>query len=271
MPTFTIYFAQLAGLYFIILGVILVLRKRTIIDLMPKMADDQPFVFLTGMIRIIIGLATLIGNGPWGSQALGIVVALIGWITLIRGIAMLLVTPEQQRRLIDFWRRDAAYYVAALIVLVLASISQGPGSRHKRIKPHGRCQRRASLFRHRLWRRIPAGPHPRHVARTTRRPRSRRPLRSALSHHRHGLAARWIPTGVGLPRDLRTLLAMGLGALILQQIADFAVGIGLRRITLSEQLARFATTQGLIYAVLLILFCLMPALLNLNRARTPLA
>jgi hypothetical protein len=35
MPTFTIYFAQVAGPFFIILGVILILRKRTIIDLMP--------------------------------------------------------------------------------------------------------------------------------------------------------------------------------------------------------------------------------------------
>jgi hypothetical protein len=66
-------------------------------------------------------------------------------------------------------------------------------------------------------------------------------------------------------------LAMGLGALILQQIADCAVGIGVRGITLSEQLARFVTAQGVIYAVLLMLFCLMPALLNLNSARTPLA
>jgi hypothetical protein len=34
MSTFTIYFAQLAGLYFIILGVILVVRKRSILELM---------------------------------------------------------------------------------------------------------------------------------------------------------------------------------------------------------------------------------------------
>jgi hypothetical protein len=79
------------------------------------------------MICIIIGLATLIGNGPWGAQALGIVVALIGWITLLRGIAMQLVSPEQQRRLIDYWRRDAAYYIAAVIVLVLGIYLAGAG------------------------------------------------------------------------------------------------------------------------------------------------
>ena len=119
MSTFTIYFAQLAGLYFIILGVILVVRKRSILELMPKLAENQPFVFLAGMIRIIVGLAILIGNGPWSAQVLSIVVALIGWVTLIRGIAMLLVTAERERKLIDYWRRDPVYYVAVAIVLLL--------------------------------------------------------------------------------------------------------------------------------------------------------
>jgi len=106
--------------YFIILSLILVMRKRAIIDLMPKMAENQPFVFLAGMIRIIVGLAVLIGNGPWGGTTLPIVVALIGWITLIRGvIAMLLVTPTQQRKLIDYWRRDAIYYTAVAFVLAI--------------------------------------------------------------------------------------------------------------------------------------------------------
>ncbi len=114
----TIYFAQLAGLYFIILGLILVVRKRAIIELIPKLAENPPFVFLAGMIRVIIGLAVLIGNGPWGTQRLSVVVALLGWIPLARGIAILLVTPEQARKLVDLWRRDATYYAAAIIVLL---------------------------------------------------------------------------------------------------------------------------------------------------------
>ncbi len=32
---------------------------------------------------------------------------------------MLLVTPEQERRLIDYWRRDATYYAAVALILAL--------------------------------------------------------------------------------------------------------------------------------------------------------
>jgi hypothetical protein len=75
-------------------------------------------------------------------------------------------------------------------------------------------------------------------------------------------AARWVPGGVGPLASRRELLAMGAGALFLQQIADFAVGFGLRNMDLAEQLARFATLPGLIYALLLLAFAAMPALVN---------
>lgn len=64
---------------------------------------------------------------------------------------------------------------------------------------------------------------------------------------------------------LRSLAAMGIGALILQEIADFAVGIGLRGITPGEQLANLATPAGLIYVAALLAFAAMPTLANRNR------
>ena len=76
---------------------------------MPNLVENQPFIFFAGIIRIVIGLAVLVGNGPWGSTAIQIVVAVIGWISLVRGIVLLLVTTEQQRRLIEFWRKDTTF------------------------------------------------------------------------------------------------------------------------------------------------------------------
>jgi hypothetical protein len=55
---------------------------------------------------------------------------------------------------------------------------------------------------------------------------------------------------------------VGVGALILQQLADFIVGIMLRGLTLSEQLQNFETPAGAIYAVALLLFAAMPVLVN---------
>jgi len=58
------------------------------------------------------------------------------------------------------------------------------------------------------------------------------------------------------------LLAMVLGALVLQQIADLIVGSALRGLTLSQQLQNFETPAGTIYAALLLMFAAMPLLVN---------
>jgi hypothetical protein len=76
------------------------------------------------------------------------------------------------------------------------------------------------------------------------------------------VAARWVPRVTRLEKGLASLVVMGLGALFLQQIADFAVGIGLRGLSASQQLGHFATPQGLIYALLLVAFAAIPFLLN---------
>jgi hypothetical protein len=76
------------------------------------------------------------------------------------------------------------------------------------------------------------------------------------------LAARWVPSLVGIEKSGTGLVLMGAIALALQQAADFLVGTRLRGITVAQQLAYFATKAGLIYAFLLIAFAIMPLLLN---------
>ena len=65
--------------------------------------------------------------------------------------------------------------------------------------------------------------------------------------------------------DLLSPAAMGIGALLLQQLADFAVGIGLRGIAAAEQFAYLWTPAGRIYVAALVAFAAMPALVHCDR------
>jgi hypothetical protein len=77
------------------------------------------------------------------------------------------------------------------------------------------------------------------------------------------VAAMWFaayaaPRWVGVTGKWPSFLAIGLVALVLQQIADLAVGFGLRGMTLRDQLAHFTRPAGMIYAATLVVFALMP-------------
>jgi hypothetical protein len=76
------------------------------------------------------------------------------------------------------------------------------------------------------------------------------------------VASRWAPRAVGVPPQRGALVLVGLGALIMQQLADVIVGVTLRDLTLPEQFARFATAEGVVYAAMLTLFAIMPTLTN---------
>jgi len=71
-------------------------------------------------------------------------------------------------------------------------------------------------------------------------------------------SARAAPTWLRVKAGWPDFLAMGVASLVLQQVADLAVGFGLRGMTLRDQLTHFTTPAGMIYAATLIVFALMP-------------
>ena len=78
-------------------------------------------------------------------------------------------------------------------------------------------------------------------------------------------AARRLPKAFGLRASFAPLAIMGVGALFLQQLTDFTVGVFLRRITPAQQIAHLSAPAGLIYVALLLAFVAMPVLANLPR------
>ena len=50
---------------------------------------------------------------------LGSIVIVIGWLTLLRGIAMLLLPAETEREILAFFSRGNTWYVTASVAIVL--------------------------------------------------------------------------------------------------------------------------------------------------------
>ena len=82
------------------------------------------------------------------------------------------------------------------------------------------------------------------------------------------LGAGLAPAMMRLEGGAGAYLALGLIALVLQLLADMAVGFGLRGMVVQDQVAYFSTPAGFVYAASLALFALMPVL---RRLRTPKA
>jgi hypothetical protein len=75
-------------------------------------------------------------------------------------------------------------------------------------------------------------------------------------------AARWVPVKLKVSMSPASLAAVGIEALILQQAADFTVGLALRGIRAVDQLHYLVTPAGLVYLTMLVAFAAMPCLVR---------
>ena len=85
---------------------------------MPSKNRSAPFLYFLGSLRVLIGLAIVLAHSMWVGT-LGTIVIVIGWVTLLRGIAMLLLPFETERKILAFFSRGNAWYATASVAIVL--------------------------------------------------------------------------------------------------------------------------------------------------------
>jgi hypothetical protein len=116
--TLTAYVAQLLGLYLGLSGVLMIVRERAMMVLVPKFVDSPPFLYFLGSLRVLIGLAIVLAHDMW-IGTLGTIIYLVGWVTLLRGIAMLLLPVEKERKILEVFSSGNVWYTTAIVAIVL--------------------------------------------------------------------------------------------------------------------------------------------------------
>jgi hypothetical protein len=91
MPRLTVYLARLIGLFIVLLIVDLLLHGSAVVE--SGMAD-KPLVFTYGFISLGLGLAMVLGHNVWSGGALPVVVTVVGWLILVKGLLLLYLPPE---------------------------------------------------------------------------------------------------------------------------------------------------------------------------------
>src|ERR1019366_7185833 len=70
-----------------------------------SMKEIPGLVLVTGILTMVGGVAAVDGHNVWSGGALPVTVTLLGWVTLIKGIALIAAPP---RALTTFYRLPGA-------------------------------------------------------------------------------------------------------------------------------------------------------------------
>lgn len=121
MSRLTIFLSRLLGLFFVLLAIALFLQQQNTIDTVGMLLRDPPLMMVIGMIALAVGLAIVLAHNVWSGGVLPVVITLLGWLFLIRGIVLLALPPTEVTALFDFFRFSRLAPVYELITLIIGA------------------------------------------------------------------------------------------------------------------------------------------------------
>jgi hypothetical protein len=91
------------------------------VDAVNALIRSPPLVLLAGVFAVAVGLGLVIGHNVWSGGTLPVVITLVGWASLIKGVALLELPPGQMAKLYEALRYERFYlgYVAVTLALGL--------------------------------------------------------------------------------------------------------------------------------------------------------
>jgi len=128
----TKFFAKLLGLWIVLAVSSMIFRRDGTVALMGALFTDPPLMFVTGVFTLVIGLTVVVAHNRWTSGAAAFLVTLYGWMALLKGLAFLLLTPQQELafyQALHFPERFYAYFVFSFVIgayLIYAGFKREP-------------------------------------------------------------------------------------------------------------------------------------------------
>lgn len=93
MSARTIFLARALGLYCIILAAAIFLRRDTFAATANALIADAPLVLVVGAFTLLMGIAMVLLHNFWSGGVLPVIITLVGWSTLIKGVLLLALPP----------------------------------------------------------------------------------------------------------------------------------------------------------------------------------
>ncbi|HTY93492.1 MAG TPA: hypothetical protein VMC02_06370 [Steroidobacteraceae bacterium] len=116
----TIFLSRLIGLYYIVAALCMLLRGRTYVGTVTLLLQDAPLMFFIGVVTLTAGLAMVLAHNLWSSGALPVIVSLVSWVTVIKGVLFLALTPDAQSAVfLKGLRYEDFFYLYASVSLAI--------------------------------------------------------------------------------------------------------------------------------------------------------
>ena len=132
MSRLTVFLARAIGLFTVALVAALLVRGSAIIE---ELVADARVTLGHATITLAMGIAMVLGHNVWSGGALPVVVTLVGWLILAKGVVLLFFAPNAVSQMFEQMRYAERYYMYLAPALVIGLYLTWAGFTAARVQP----------------------------------------------------------------------------------------------------------------------------------------
>lgn len=117
----TVFLSRLIGLYCLLIFLAMAVNQAAWVIKVNTLIHDPGAVMIAAVFALAVGLAIILTHNIWSGGALPVVVTLVGWISLIKGIFLLWLPPEAVEGYMRALHYQDFYYVYVGVTLLLGA------------------------------------------------------------------------------------------------------------------------------------------------------
>lgn len=136
MDTRTTFLGKLLGLFFVLTSMAMAATKDATTQTVTALVHDAPVVYVLGLLLVAAGVAMILSLDLRLGGAFPLVIRLVSWLTLIKGLAFLF-SPPSQALFIALWGPlyERFFYLDAAIMFVLGAYLMFASVRYGATRP----------------------------------------------------------------------------------------------------------------------------------------
>src|SRR5208337_2104586 len=115
----TTFLGRLIGLYCVLCSLFMISHRQATVATVNALIHNPPMLFIVAVITLVAGLAIVLGHNVWSGGVLPVILTLVGWITLIKGLLFLFLSPEAAASLFEEVHYEQLFYLYPTISLIL--------------------------------------------------------------------------------------------------------------------------------------------------------
>ncbi len=119
MASRSAFLAKIIGLYCVFFALSMFVWKDATIGAVMDLIHEPALVMVLAMTLLVAGLAIVLSHNVWSGGAVPIIVTVLGWLTLIKGLLLLFMGPDTRVMYVQVIRYQELFYLYAVITLVV--------------------------------------------------------------------------------------------------------------------------------------------------------